>query len=174
MSQNEGFGNHQKINFLGWATAATATTTATATLRLRVYTVKNTKNSKFRFLSLRPPDSADRSVSSRRYYRNLWLILGIQEKIKYTKKVQKTSKITKISPSLLSADAGDMVPSLHREEISSARRDGISSPVLGSLALGRAHLARGSNTIFPASADRSEGRPIGNGHRLDMPPGIFN
>ena len=60
--------------------------------RLRVYTVKNAKKSKKCFLSYDLPDSADRSVSRRRYYRNSREIMGLQEKIKYSMLVEKTQK----------------------------------------------------------------------------------
>ena len=64
-------------------------------LGLRVYTVKNAKKSKKCFLSYDLPDSADRSVSRRRYYRNSREIMGLREKIKYSILVGKTQKSVK-------------------------------------------------------------------------------
>ena len=65
-------------------------------LGLRVYTVKNVKKTKKCFLSYDLPDSADRSVSRRRYYRNSREITGLREKLKYSmlvgKKTQKSVK----------------------------------------------------------------------------------
>ena len=62
-------------------------------LIIDVYTVKNVKKSKKCFLSYDLPDSADRSVSRRRYYRNSREIMGLQEKLKYSNLVLRTSKI---------------------------------------------------------------------------------